>query len=191
MGEVAKLFEGLEIPGTELGHKTMVRALLDAIEGGASMNAAAAQVGIARRTLYNWFSHPEFKHAVEVARGRSKAAKERAVHVAGTVGHTTRERRIRYAAPDGAVDVSVESLVPVEMEEIIRELPPDWKASVAALRALYPEEWGSIRRLEVASIGVAKQIDEAGAPERPDSPLKQIQMILDGDTWRPPEGEDE
>lgn len=48
------------------------------MSGGESLVAVAAEIGVARKTIYNWMdSHPEFNYAINVGKAKSQRLHER------------------------------------------------------------------------------------------------------------------
>ena len=117
-----------------------VKAVLLALEWGATMEQAAEAAGIARRTIYNWMDRgenevtgpfAEFLHAKRAAEAIAEARALAIIQRAATGGEPITKTR-RAPAPDGTIAETITAGLSL----------PDWKAAAWLLERRWPARWG-------------------------------------------------
>ena len=156
-----------------------VEKLEEYIGKGISVEVACAGVNISTSTYYKWLAEDDqFRHRMDRARVRSEDRLVSAMVCAATEGHVVKERRVTQG-PKGTY-----------VEEVEREIPPDWRAAKVMLERRFPERWGRVDRVQVEHMKTLQQVDAGRKPERLHIG-EVMEAVLEGEFIPLPEKRDE
>lgn len=148
------------------------------LENGVSEKDAASAVGMSKSTLARYKTDPVLLDRIERAKYRSKGDLIATIHKIGTKGQKVREVVVTeepVLQPDGSFQMSVTKKTTID-----KEVPADYRAAMALLKARFPEDFGNINRLDMRKIGSAGQVDQDRDPNIIEDPKRQLEMILNG-----------
>jgi hypothetical protein len=156
----------------------VLQAIEDFLAANVKERDAAVAAGVSYRAYQKWCRNQEIFDRMCQAKARGKASLISTAHAAAVTGFTVKETRIKHIPNKEGT-----AMVVGEVLDIIKELPPDHRATFAMLRANFPEEFAHVNRLDVKKVGGINtgQVDKDSIPAEIDNPRALLEMVLDGE----------
>lgn len=150
----------------------VLSAIADMLSMNISEPDASVAAGITYKTFQKWCRDPEIYDRMSQAKAKGKASLIQALHKSAATGFVIHETRTTILPDNTQTTTFIE-----------KEVPPDHRATMAMLRARFPEEYSHVNRLDAKKVGGlgTGQIDKDVIPSATENPRALLEMVLDGE----------